>query len=59
MVVKGCNRDTAWYSIIDEEWPKVGAAYEKWLSAENQASSGQVLTLEQCRTNQDPNGFGG
>ncbi|MNF48880.1 hypothetical protein D3C84_301410 [compost metagenome] len=55
MVVKGCNRDTAWYSIIDEEWPKVGAAYEKWLSAENQASSGQVLTLEQCRTNQDPN----
>ena len=35
MVVKGENRDTAWYSIIDREWPKVKAAFEAWLAPEN------------------------
>ena len=35
MVVKGENRDTAWYSIIDAEWPKVKAAFEAWLAPEN------------------------
>ena len=31
MVVKGENRDTAWYSIIDKEWPALKRAYEAWL----------------------------
>ncbi|GGZ45073.1 hypothetical protein GCM10011273_34830 [Asticcacaulis endophyticus] len=31
MVVKGENRDTAWHSILDEEWPRHRAAYERWL----------------------------
>ena len=30
-VVKGRNRDTAWYSIIDSEWPALKAAYQAWL----------------------------
>lgn len=32
---KGRNRDTAWYSIIDEEWPALKAAYEQWLAPDN------------------------
>lgn len=48
-VVKGKNRDTAWYSIIDSEWPKVGAGFEKWLSEGNQRGDGQVKSLAQCR----------
>lgn len=34
-VVKGRNRDTAWYSIIDAEWPRVKAAFDAWLAPEN------------------------
>ncbi len=34
-VVKGRNRDTAWYSILDREWPAVRSAYETWLSVDN------------------------
>ena len=33
MVVKGRNRDTAWFSVIDQEWPAVRAALERWLAA--------------------------
>ena len=40
MVVKGRNRDTAWYSITDSEWPAVRAAFEAWLAPENFDSSG-------------------
>ncbi len=35
MVVKGRNRDTAWFSIIDREWPVRKAAFERWLSPDN------------------------
>ncbi len=35
MVVKGRNRDTAWFSITDEEWPAIRAGFEVWLAAEN------------------------
>ena len=31
MVVKGRNRDTAWYAITDEEWPGVRAGFRAWL----------------------------
>lgn len=34
-VVKGRNRDTAWFSIIDGEWPALHAAMECWLAPEN------------------------
>ncbi|WP_348749453.1 GNAT family N-acetyltransferase [Pseudomonas rhodesiae] len=49
MVVKGQNRDTAWYSILDGEWPVVGAAFEQWLSEANQTASGQLKSLAECR----------
>ncbi|HSC03486.1 MAG TPA: GNAT family protein [Solirubrobacteraceae bacterium] len=35
MVVKGRNRDTAWYAITDDEWPAIRGAFEAWLSPEN------------------------
>lgn len=50
MVVKGMSRDTAWYSIIDSEWPRLQTAFEGWLAADNQQPGGQVKTLEAFRT---------
>jgi RimJ/RimL family protein N-acetyltransferase len=35
VIVKGRSRDTAWYSIIEEEWPALDAAYQQWLRADN------------------------
>jgi RimJ/RimL family protein N-acetyltransferase len=35
LVYKGRNRDTAWYSIIDREWPAIKAAFEHWLHPSN------------------------
>lgn len=35
LVYKGRNRDTAWYSIIDGEWPAVRDAFERWLAPAN------------------------
>jgi len=40
MVIKGENRDTAWYSVIDGEWPDLKAAYEGWLDPGNFDSVG-------------------
>jgi len=34
-IVKGRNRNTAWFSIIDEEWSNLDQAYQQWLSPEN------------------------
>lgn len=34
-IVKGRNRDTAWFSIIDSEWPAIKAAFETWLKPSN------------------------
>jgi RimJ/RimL family protein N-acetyltransferase len=45
MVVKGRNRDTAWYAITDREWPEIRAAFQVWLSPENQAGGQQVRRL--------------
>jgi RimJ/RimL family protein N-acetyltransferase len=35
VVYKGRNRDTAWFSIIDSEWPALRGAYQLWLAADN------------------------
>jgi len=35
MIVKGRNRDTAWFSVIDSEWPALKEAYGAWLSPAN------------------------
>lgn len=51
LVMKGANRDTAWYSIIDSEWPEVQAAYERWLEPNNFNEQGlQVERLQAQRT---------
>lgn len=34
-IIKGHNRDTAWFSMLDDEWPALRAAFETWLAAEN------------------------
>ena len=34
-VIKGRNRDTAWYAMTDDEWPAVGSAFRAWLRPEN------------------------
>jgi RimJ/RimL family protein N-acetyltransferase len=41
MVVKGRNRDTAWYAIIDEDWPHIRAGFERWLQPGNFDDSGR------------------
>lgn len=37
MIVKGRNRDTAWFSVTDAEWPSVRSAVERWLASERGA----------------------
>jgi RimJ/RimL family protein N-acetyltransferase len=34
-VVKGRNRDTAWFAIVDDDWPRIRSGYEAWLAPEN------------------------
>jgi RimJ/RimL family protein N-acetyltransferase len=41
LVYKGRNRDTAWFSIIDSEWPRLRAAFERWLAPENFDAEGR------------------
>lgn len=51
MVSKGANRDTAWFSIIDAEWPVVKAAFETWLLPANFDDNGQqARRIEDIRT---------
>ena len=46
MVVKGRNRDTAWFAMVDSEWPALRRAYLTWLSDENfDAAGGQKQRL--------------
>jgi RimJ/RimL family protein N-acetyltransferase len=41
MVYKGRNRDTAWFSIIDTEWPAVKQAFDNWLAPDNFDDAGR------------------
>ena len=40
-IVKGHNRDTAWFAMIDDEWPALKVAFETWLSPDNFDTDGQ------------------
>lgn len=52
MIVKGHNRDTAWYSILDYEWPRIRSNFERWLVPSNFDAQGrQKLSLR--RLNED------
>jgi RimJ/RimL family protein N-acetyltransferase len=41
MIVKGGSRDTAWFSLLDGEWPAVRAAFEAWLDPANFDADGR------------------
>lgn len=41
VVYKQRSRDTAWFSILDHEWPRHRAAFERWLASENFDENGQ------------------
>lgn len=50
MVIKGKNRDTAWFGMTVEDWPSVRAGFEAWLDPANFTGDGrQIRTLEACR----------
>jgi RimJ/RimL family protein N-acetyltransferase len=51
MIVKGKNRDTAWFSMIDTEWPLLRQAFEEWLDPANfDANGAQKRGLADIRT---------
>ncbi|WGF88245.1 GNAT family N-acetyltransferase [Marinivivus vitaminiproducens] len=53
MIVKGQNRDTAWFSILDNEWPALRLAYAAWLDPANFDGDGrQIRRLEDIRAEQ-------
>jgi hypothetical protein len=39
-VYRGRNRDTAWFSVIDSEWPALQRAMERWLDPANFDTAG-------------------
>jgi len=41
MIARGRNRDTAWFSMLDGEWPARRAAFERWLAPENFDAAGR------------------
>lgn len=41
MIIKGRNRDTAWYAMIDSDWPAILSAFEQWLAPDNFDASGR------------------
>jgi RimJ/RimL family protein N-acetyltransferase len=48
LIAKGRNRDNAWYSMLDSEWPARKAAFERWLAPENfDAAGGQKESLSE------------
>jgi RimJ/RimL family protein N-acetyltransferase len=39
-IIKGQNRDTAWFAMIDGDWPRIRAGYERWLDPSNFEADG-------------------
>ena len=46
---KGRNRDTAWFSVIDKEWPSLKTAFEQWLEPGNFDGGRQKISLARLR----------
>lgn len=44
LIFKGKNRDTTWYSILDDEWPEVRGIIKAWLAADNFDADGKPKT---------------
>ena len=50
LVVKGHNRDTDWFSILDKEWQALDCAFQNWLATDNFTADGkQIRSLENWR----------
>lgn len=55
MIVKGRNRDTAWFSMLDSEWPARKANFERWLAPSNFDPTGrQALSLSSLNETVSP-----
>lgn len=59
MMIKGRSRDTAWFAIIDAEWPALRAAFEAWLAPRNFGADGHQIErlsdlTQLVRTARDP-----
>jgi RimJ/RimL family protein N-acetyltransferase len=50
MIVKGVNRDTAWYAVLDGEWPRLRAGFERWLDPANFDAAGRQRTPLELRS---------
>ena len=51
MIIKGQNRDTAWFGLIDREWPAMARSFERWLEPANFDADGrQRSRLAECAT---------
>jgi RimJ/RimL family protein N-acetyltransferase len=44
MVIKGANRDTAWFAMLDSDWPEIKAEYQRWLAPANFDARGMQLS---------------
>lgn len=44
MIVRGKSRDTAWFSLLDHEWPATRIGFERWLAPENVDAAGIQIT---------------
>jgi RimJ/RimL family protein N-acetyltransferase len=49
MVVKGQSRDTAWFAMLDHDWPARKQAFETWLAPENFDREGRQITPLNCQ----------
>jgi len=47
---KGANRDTAWFAMIDKDWPRIRAAYQRWLEPQNFDAAGRQRVRLQTPT---------
>ena len=48
-VVKGRNRDTAWFSVLGSEWPALKARFDRWLAPDNfDSQDRQIRPLGEC-----------
>ena len=55
MVVRGRNRDTAWFAMIDGDWPAIREAFTRWLDRSNFDEQGrQIRRLEDLRQSASP-----
>ena len=49
MIIKGENRDTAWFAMLDGDWPRLKAEYERWLDPGNFDAAGLQKTKLHAR----------